>query len=484
MAVRKELLRISHVSMERDGEQLLDDLEFQMFAGEIFGLVARNRKGQKEMVDLICRNDPITLGSVWYDGKIVNSYSYSSGESNKVALIEQKSHLVQGLSVVDNLFILREGFKKYFINEQVIFSQAVRFALRKRDLRSSSISGWKTFRSWSGALWSSEKHCYPAAIWSSWTTRQTTLSQYELYVPADAKKDPERGGISVLYVGNHHQELFKIADRTASFFRTGIYKVFERDEMTDENMAPYTSEWKILSTENEQENDDGILHFHTVGAGNLNGLRFILHRGKCVTLLDKENKIAGDMMDLMTGKMRCKSGWITVDHVTYTQKKAGNYLDEGIAVIPADGVNRLLFLEMSYMENLTFLLDRKLKKSLIPGKIYKSIHSEYLPLVGPVIDAPCVRDIPQEDQFALLYHKMNLLRPRVMICIQPLAKGDMFCRMKILNALREIQKQGTAILMITSSVSDTMDISDRLLVVEQGKVAASYDRSEFKRIVR
>ena len=76
------------------------------------------------------------------------------------------------------------------------------------------------------------------------------------------------------------------------------------------------------------------------------------------------------MMDLMTGKMRCKSGWITVDHVTYTQKKAGNYLDEGIAVIPADGVNRLLFLEMSYMENLTFLLDRKLKKSLIPGKIY------------------------------------------------------------------------------------------------------------------
>ena len=88
--MRKELLRISHVDLERDGELLLDDLEFQMFAGEIVGLVARNRKGQKEMVDLICRNDPISLGSVWYDGNVVNSYAYSSGESNKVALIEQK----------------------------------------------------------------------------------------------------------------------------------------------------------------------------------------------------------------------------------------------------------------------------------------------------------------------------------------------------------------------------------------------------------
>ena len=79
--MRKELLRISHVSLERDGEQLLDNLEFQMFAGEIFGLVARNRKGQKEMVDLICRNDPITLGSVWYDGKIVKECSRCHNEN-------------------------------------------------------------------------------------------------------------------------------------------------------------------------------------------------------------------------------------------------------------------------------------------------------------------------------------------------------------------------------------------------------------------
>ena len=443
--MRKELLRISHVDLERDGEQLLDDLEFQMFAGEIVGLVARNRKGQKEMVDLICRNDPISLGSVWYDGNVVNSYAYSSGESNKVALIEQKSHLVQGLSVVDNLFILREGFRKYFINEQVIFSQAVRFFEEK------------------GLKVDLEK-------------RVENLTELEKI---------RKEGISVLYVGNHHQELFKIADRTALFSDGHIYKVFERDEMTDEKMAPYISEWKIMSTENDQDaEDDGILHFHTVGVGNLNGLRFILHRGECMTILDKENKIAGDMMDLMTGKKRCRSGWITVEHVTYTQKKAADYLDEGIAVIPADGVNRLLFLDGSYMENLTFLLDRKLKKSLIPGKIYRSIHSEYLPLVGPVIDAPCVRDIPQEDQFALLYHKMNLLRPRIMVCIQPLAKGDMFCRMRILNVLRQIQKQGTAILMITASISDTLDISDRLLVVEQGKVAAVYEKSEFKRIVR
>lgn len=481
--MKKELLRISHVSLMRDGEMILDNLEFHMFAGEIVGLVARNRKGQKEMIDLICRNDPIALGSVWYDGKIVNSYSYSSGEANRVALIEQKSHLVQGLSVVDNLFILREGFKKYLINERVIYSQAVRFFAEKGievDLgkRVENLTELERCLVELGKALLSGAHLIIVDNPANY------LSQYELSEFQRMLKKIRKEGISILYVGNHHQELFRIADRTALFSDGMIYKVFEREEMTDEAMAPYTAEWKIMSPENEQETEDSILHFHAVEAGNLKGFRFILHRGECLTILDKENKIAGDMVELLTGKLKCRQGWISMDHMPYTQKRASNYLQEGIAVIPADPVNHLLFLDKSYMENLTFLLDRKLKKSLIPGKIYRSIHSEFLPVAGSVIDAPCVRDIPPEDQFALLYYKMNLLRPRVMVCIQPLAKGDMFCRMRILNILREIQKQGTAILMITVSISDTLDISDRLLVAEGGKVSAVYEKNEFKRIVR
>ena len=174
------------------------------------------------MVDLICRNDPISLGSVWYDGNVVNSYAYSSGESNKVALIEQKSHLVQGLSVVDNLFILREGFRKYFINEQVIFSQAVRFFeekglkvdLEKRvenltELEEMSCGARK------GAAFGLSSHYrgQPGDY----------LSQYELFEFQQMLKKIRKEGISVLYVGNHHQELFKIADRTALFSDGHIY---------------------------------------------------------------------------------------------------------------------------------------------------------------------------------------------------------------------------------------------------------------------
>ena len=136
------------------------------------------------------------------------------------------------------------------------------------------------------------------------------------------------------------------------------------------------------------------------------------------------------------------------------------------------------------MENLTFLLDRKLKKSLMSRKIFRSIRNEYEPLVGKAIHETNISNLQFPEQIALVYYKMQLLHPRVLVCIQPLAKGDMFTRMKILELLRGILSQGTAVLIITTNVSDTLDISDRLLIVEKGACTASYEKNEFNRIVR
>ncbi len=77
---------------------------------------------------------------------------------------------------------------------------------------------------------------------------------------------------------------------------------------------------------------------------------------------------------------------------------------------------------------------------------------------------------------------MQLLKPRVLVCVQPLAKGDMFVRMRILGLLRQIMEGGTAVLILTANISDTLDISDRLLVAEHGTCAASYEKEQFGQV--
>lgn len=479
--MKHELLRMDHVTLLQSGETFLDNLNFQMFAGEIMGLIAWKDKGCGHLVNRICNNDPIDFGTVWYDGQMVNSYFHSSGNANRVHVIEQKSHLVEGLSIADNLFVLRKGFKKYFINEQVLCQQAAAFLREKcigvdLERRIGSLTPLeRSLVELGKALLSG---CRLVIV----DNPGNFLSQHELAEFQRMLKRIRNQDISVLYIGNHHEEVFRIADRTSLYSEGQIVKVFEKNEMTDQNIAPYITDWHIREPELEPETEDGILHFHGVCAGSLQKLRFVLHRGECVTLLDMDKQIAEDVIRLLTGQMECREGRITLEHEPYTARRAAGYLEEGIGIIPQDCAEHLLFRDRTYMENLTFLLDRKLGKSLIPGKIYRSIRREFGPLAGPALDVAQVASLPLPDQIALAYYRMELFSPRILVCVQPLAHGDMYTRMRILELIRGFLNRGTAVLILTANISDTLNISDRLLIVEDGTCTAAYEKQEFHRI--
>ena len=479
--MKRELLRMDHVSLIQNGEALLDNLNFQMFAGEIMGLVAGRNRGYNQLIQLVCQNLPISFGTVWYDGQTVNSYSHSDGTSNRVYVIEPMSHLVEGLSVVDNLFVLRKGFKKYFINERILREQAENF-FKENGLRVNIRKRVSALTPLERCLTELGKALLMGCRLVIVDNPGNFLSQFELAQFQDMLRHVRNSGVSILYIGNHHQELFRIADRTSLFFDGRIIKVFERDEMTDERISPYITDWYIPGTQANPDQEDGVLHFHSVHTENLHGLRFVLHRAECLTILDMDNRIAGDVLSLLTGTQGCRQGRITLEHEPYTLNRAADYLNAGIAIIPKDCTQSLLFQERSYMENLTFLLDRKLHQSIIPGKIYRSIKNEYGSLIGNFIEETMVANLPLAEQIALVYYRIQLFHPRVLVCIQPLAKGDMDVRLRILALLREILKTGTAVLIITANVSDTLMISDRLLVVENGVCAASYEKSEFNQV--
>ena len=111
--MKKEIMRLDRVTLMEGEVTLLDDLNLHIFEGEIMGLVCLNSNGQDALVNLLCQNVPIHYGYIYFEEQLVNSYRHSSMEPNRVAVIEEKSHMAEGLSVADNIFVLRRGFKKY-----------------------------------------------------------------------------------------------------------------------------------------------------------------------------------------------------------------------------------------------------------------------------------------------------------------------------------------------------------------------------------
>ena len=381
--MKRELLRIDHVTITENEEILLNNINFNMYSFEIMGFIAKEEKGVSKFIELICRNIAINTGSVWFAGNIVNRYSYSDNQLNKVYLLEEKSHLVESLSIADNIFVLRQGFKKLIISERVLEKQVMQY-IKEHGLTIdiySNISDLSSIDRCIVELIKADIMGYKLIIVDNPASYLTKNELEELYKVLLMLK---KKGISVLYIGNHHEEVFNIADRTSLYSDGYIKKVFDYEEMTDGNIKPYISEWFFESSKLQEVSFAGqeeryVLFFDKVCHNITKGLSFALSKGECLTLIDMDNGLAQEISDILTGNIHIKSGKVIMSGRNCTDSLYGsnNIIDENILILSGDPTEKNLFKDMSYLDNLMFMLDRRLKKSIIKNSIRRSIYREY-----------------------------------------------------------------------------------------------------------
>ena len=102
---------------------ILDNLNLQIYAGEVMGLLPLDSFGLNKMLELMQKNLPILYGQIYIREKLVNSFSIGTETENNVLMISYENILVKYLSPEENIFILRKGYKGIWINNRIIKSQ-------------------------------------------------------------------------------------------------------------------------------------------------------------------------------------------------------------------------------------------------------------------------------------------------------------------------------------------------------------------------
>lgn len=479
--MRNEILRMENIMLEENGEIYLNNLSFYILQGEIMGLLVADIKGSRQLIDLICTNGPIRFGRVYFEGRLVNQYAHSDLSENRIYVIEERGRLIDSLTVADNLFVMRRGFKKYIINNKVLDSQVNRLMSEMGlsidpQKRISSLNAFE--RGIVELLKAKLMGCRLVVL----DRISNFLSQKELQCFQDVIRDFAGAGMSFLYIGNHHQEVFRVADRAALFNQGIIRKVFEKGEMTDDALDPYAISFDLSDSQNRVPEKAAVLEFDRVKLEEGCALSFSLHRGECLMILDQDNRTWEMISRVLSGEAAIAGGRILLEKKPYVVVEPTDFLTEGIAVIPDDPVEHFLFRDMSYMENLTFLLDRKLRHGRIKSSYLRSVRREYQPKVGACIDAMNIDMLSVQQRYGLAYYRIHLLHPKVAVCVQPLAKGDMYCRRYVLDLIQELKNSGISVLILTSNLADNMDVSDRMLVLQGGTIAAEYEKEEFDKV--
>ncbi len=473
--MKKEILRMDRVTHIQKGVTLLENFNIHVFSGEIMGLLCINRHGLEAFLRIISQNIPIHSGQVFFEEKLVNNYQYSLVDENPVAIIEKQSHLVEDLTVADNIFVLSKAYKEYVVNTKLLEKRLKAFT----DEISVNINP----NQYVNQLTATEKFIVELLKAAISGAKLIVIKEIRSFIgKVDVLKIHEimryysNQGISFLYVCNHHEEAFEICTRAALMENGKILKVLDKSDFRGENIWPYALDFskkdKFLKHQRMTylNNRQNFFELKNITTEKIKDLNLSIRQGECLVILDTDNSIIEEFKEIILHPESVIAGEIFLEGELFKNDKQLKleFIDENPA-------KSMLFYDMNYMDNLCFLMDKKFKYNFSRKKMQRSIYKEYRTILGEDIDEYDIQNLDAKSLYSLIYYRIHIYCPKVVICIHPFSGADMYLRHHITTLIRSLLKKDITVIILSLNLADSLSVADRLIMIGDGKIVHQYD---------
>ncbi len=474
--MKREVFRLEQVSLP----PYLFDINLHLYAGEIVALIGINALGIEELLTIFQKNIPIHYGHVYCNDILVNDHLSSSNKHNKVTVIQRDSTLIDTMTVEENLFVLRKGFRSHLINQKLLSNQ-MNLLLQPLPVQIQS-------RTLVGDLSAFEKLVIEFVKASINGAHLVILHEISNFVSETDLARLEQvmhyfkeQGMTFLYLCNHHQEAFRFCSRCYLMQEGRIIKHLFPYQMTDEVIAHYSNVFeqsmevsqRQMQYEGAQNTQKPFLVCQNLWYNTMHDLSFSVHRGETVVLLDSENLCIGDLFSLFQGVAIPERGALTL------AGSAPSKDDRTISLIAAKPYESLLFPQLSVIDNLYFTSDEKIRHLWLRPRRRRAIAKELEPIFGKDLYKSSLHDLTQETLHTIVYQRVLMQRPSFVCAVQPFASVDMFQRISLIRYFDAFKKRGMTSLILAVSLSDTLQVADRLVILSEGRVQRVLTRSEF-----
>ncbi|WMJ84704.1 ATP-binding cassette domain-containing protein [Oscillospiraceae bacterium LTW-04] len=477
--MRREVLRMERVCcLEQDVIQL-EDFNLSIFSGEIMGLLPLNNHGLTALLKLLQYNTPLRYGYVYYREEQVNTWRTANHRYNRIGLIQSESCLVEDLTVVDNIFVLRQGFKSWLVEPHILREQLLPF-LESIDIfisADSYVGDLSPFERIVVAVLKSVVAGYRLIVLRDISA---SLSETELRKIHRLLNHYSEQGFSFLYVDFHFEELCQVCHKVALMSNGRIIKILKTDADTPETFEHYTKVYngkvrpQIAKIGTADKTCEPVFEMAHMRGQCIRDLSFHVAAGECVVLQDLDHQIFGELLAVLYGETKPKSGTIRLAGKPVLPRPGAE-----IAVIQELPTKTMLFEELSYLDNLCFTLDCRLPEVWRSRSVREGIRREYTPLLGNKVFDRRVDMLNEMQKYELIYHRVAIQRPKVTFCIQPFRRADMELRMHIWEQLKMLLDQGIAVVILAVTLADSLSLADRLIRIRKGKIEKIYERSNF-----
>lgn len=479
--MRKEVLRMDQVTYESQGITLLDNFSLSVWEGEILGLVPINNYGVEALFSLLAQNLPLRYGYIYFHEKLVNSWHRHHRGSNRISVIRNESCLAKDLTVADNIFVLRPGFKKWVIRPKVLQTQLAPFIQELGvPIRADAyIDSLTTFQRFVVELL---KAVVAGSRLIVLENVDAFISEHELAKLQEILLHYAGRGMSFLYVSAHLEETMRFCPRTALMSNGRILKCFDlRNGSKDILSLPCVGDYDRwvrahLREPDQERTGEAAVELRKLCRGTLRDVDLRVNAGECVVVQDMDDHALNDLISVLESG-QTESGQLLVGGVPLRSS-----LDRRIAVVQERPVETMLFHSMSYMDNLCFNMDHRFPKIWLSRGMRRSIREEYAPILGADVFDKRIDELSNRQKYDLLFTRLLLQRPRAVFLIRPFKKAEVSIRSYLWELIERFLQKNIAVVILAVNLADSLALADRLVRLSQGTVHEIYQREDFVRL--
>ncbi len=473
--MKQEIFRMHHVSFFEKNNLELKDFNLHIFSGEIVSLIPINNQGLESFLRLLRQNLPLKAGFIYYKENLINSWKGEAQNFSKISVIQNQSSLVEGLSVFDNIFVLRPSFQSFFIRPKLLKEQLKPFfkELNLDISPSSYVDELSIFErlvvELIKAIVNGGKFVVLSEVGSFLS--ETDLLRFHNIIRYYAKK-----GVSFLYIAYHYEEARLISSRTVLMHNGAILKAVQPSDVSN-----YTNDY-IDDVRNDIQRKEiiqnkPVFQVEDLHTESIKGLSFSLSETECIVLHTLSAQIYTDVLDIITGKAQIKEGKILLNGApfdfSYSRKAA--IINENPSV-------SMIFPELSYIDNLCFTIDHKLPEIWRNHQLKKGLKQQFATTLSFSSFEKTPEDISVEQKYELVYNRIILQKPKVVVCVQPFNKADVNLRIHIRNLIKKLIQHKIAVVILAVNLADSLSLADRLIRLTVEKTVEVYDKKDFSKI--
>ncbi|NME35923.1 MULTISPECIES: galactose/methyl galactoside ABC transporter ATP-binding protein MglA [Fusobacterium] len=483
----KYLLEMENISKEFPGVKALDGVNLKVRPSSVHALMGENGAGKSTLMKCLFGIYKKDGGKISLDGKEINFVSAKDALENGVSMVHQELNQVTQRNVLDNIWLGRFPMKGLFVDEKKMYDDTVRIF---KDLDINVDPRMKV-----ADLSVSQRQMIEIAKAVSYNSKiivmdepTSSLTENEVEHLFKIINKLRKEGCGIIYISHKMEEIKKISD-DITIMRDGKWVATESVEnLTTDQIINMMVGRDLTNRFPKKDNSvkEVILKVENLTALNQPSVKeasFELHKGEILGVAGLVGSKRTDVIETIFGVREKSSGTIIINGKEVRNKNPKEAIRNGFALVTeerrATGIFSMLDIKVnsiisnldSYKTKVLGLLDNK--KMIEDTKWVIDSMRVKTPTQGTQIGT-----LSGGNQQKVILGRWLLTQPDVLMLDEPTRGIDVGAKYEIYQLMIELAKKDKGIIMVSSEMPELLGVTDRILVMSNGRVAGIVKTSE------